>query len=161
MKLPTYDIKDTINSRVLFKPEYYDIANELIKLPNYSVIHIRCADKYFSSDLDSDATQNLLLEISNLNLSTNTFIMSNNYMIKKIIGETLNFHFINKRVTHTADENCNEMETSIIEYIILSKSSQTFCFTSYPHGSGFSEQCSVLNNIPYQVKLLPSIFTNY
>lgn len=50
----------------------------------------------------------------------------------------------------------NELESTIIDYIILSKSSHTYCISFYHHGSGFSEHCSVLNNIPYTLTYLPN-----
>ena len=50
-----------------------------------------------------------------------------------------------------ASKDYSELESTILEYIILSKSSNIVCFSYYGHGSGFSEQCAVLNNIPYMV----------
>ena len=152
MKLPTQDIKNTINSFLIFKPKYYEMAEQMFNLKKYDVIHIRCSDECFDTKLNTIKINTLFKEIKNLQLSSNTIIMSNNYSLKKLIHETLGFYFIDKKSVHTAKEkNLNELESTIIEYIILSKSSHTYCFTCYNHGSGFSEHCSVLNNIPYQV----------
>lgn len=152
MKLPTQDIKNTINSFLTFKPKYYEMAEQMFNLKKYDVIHIRCSDECFDTKLNTIKINTLFKEIKNLQLSSNTIIMSNNYSLKKLIHETLGFYFIDKKSVHTAKEkNLNELESTIIEYIILSKSSHTYCFTCYNHGSGFSEHCSVLNNIPYQV----------
>ena len=152
MKLPTQDIKNTINSFLIFKPKYYEMAEQMFNLKKYAVIHIRCSDECFDTKLNTIKINTLFKEIKNLQLSSNTIIMSNNYSLKKLIHKTLGFYFIDKKSVHTAKEkNLNELESTIIEYIILSKSSHTYCFTCYNHGSGFSEHCSVLNNIPYQV----------
>ena len=152
MKLPTQDIKDTINSFLTFKPEYYDMAEQLFNLKNYNVIHVRCSDDCFNTDLNNKKIITLTNEIKTLQLSSDTIVMSNNYSLKKILNKTFGFYFIDKKSVHTAMvTNSNELDSTIIEYIILSKSSHTYCFTYYAHGSGFSEQCSVLNNIPYQV----------
>jgi hypothetical protein len=79
--------------------------------------------------------------------------MSNNYSLKQNLNKLCGFYFIDSKAVHTANasNNLNGLYSTIIDYIILSKSSQTYCFSYYAHGSGFSEQCSVLNNIPYTV----------
>jgi glycosyl transferase family 25 len=61
------------------------------------------------------------------------------------------FYFYNNTTHHIALKEKYDLTTTIVEYIILSKSSCNYCFSYYGHGSGFSEQCSVLNNIPYSV----------
>jgi len=157
LKFPSQDIKNLINSRISFKQEYHDMAEKMIDLHNYTVLHIRFDDDYFNLDPDNSKIFNLYNEITKLNLPTNTFVMSNNYIIKTKINEEFGFHFIDKIPVHSAvvtELNSNDFDTTIIEYIILSKSIRTYCFTRYSHGSGFSEQCSVLNNIPYQVQLI-------
>jgi hypothetical protein len=154
INLISQDIKDCINSFLIFKQKYYDIANELFNLKKYNVLHIRCLDEHFNTDFEDNY---LLTEIIKLQLTPNTIIMTNNYTLKRQINKLFGFYFIDKNVYHTAKlNNYTELESTIIEYIILSKSSHTYCFSYYHHGSGFSEQCSVLNNIPYSVIFLPS-----
>jgi hypothetical protein len=157
MKVPSQDIKNLINFNLSFKKQYYDMVEQLIDLPSYQVLHIRFGDNYFSSDPDNRKVYNLYREITKLNLPTNTIVMSNSYIIKKKINKAFGFHFIDKSPVHSAlitDLNSDNFETTVIEYIILSKSTRTYCFTCLYHGSGFSEQCSVLNNIPYQVHFI-------
>jgi len=107
----------------------------------------------FDFDFDDD---NLILNIIKLQLPPNTIIMSNNYLLKIKLKNIFGFYFIDEPAVHTAVEtDYNKLESTIIDYIILSKSSYTYCFSYYGHGSGFSEQCLVLNNIPYMVYWLP------
>jgi hypothetical protein len=77
--------------------------------------------------------------------------MSNNFSIKKKINKLFGFHYIDNMPFHICNKSNEDLESTIIDYIILSKSSYTYCFSFYSHGSGFSEQCSVLNNIPYKL----------
>lgn len=150
--LLTYDIKNYINSFFLFKKEYYHIANNLCDFKKYNVLHIRCKDEHFYTDFEDNY---LLTEILKLQLN-NTIVISNNYSIKKKINKLFGFCFLDKPSNHSGNStNYTELETTIIEYIILSKSIHTYCFSYYGHGSGFSEQCSVLNNIPYNIVYLP------
>jgi bifunctional pyridoxal-dependent enzyme with beta-cystathionase and maltose regulon repressor activities len=145
----TDDIKNYINSKIKFKQIYYDKACQLCLLKNYNVLHIRCSDNHFTTNCYSPK---ILNEIKKLELNENTIIISNNSHIKKQIHEKFGFYFIDLDARHTAHStNYSELESTIIEYIILSKSSNIVCFSYYPHGSGFSEQCAVLNNIPYTV----------
>ena len=156
LNLVSQDIKDCINSFLKFKQPYYDIVNKLFNLKKYNVLHIRCIDKDFNSIFQED--NYLLTEIIKLQLSPNTIIMSDNYSLKIKINKLFGFYFIDSNACHSAKiNNYTELESTIIEYIILANSANTYCFSYYHHGSGFSEQCSVLNNIPYSVVYLPLI----
>jgi hypothetical protein len=153
-KLVSNDIKQCINSFFTFKNKYYETAKKYFNLKKYNVLHIRCKDNDFNSDFEDN---NLFSEITKLNLQKNTIIISNNCELKKKINKLFGFYFINNTSGHTGYAKCNlsEFENTIIDFIILSKSSNTYCFSYYSHGSGFSEHCSLLNNIPYRIKILP------
>ena len=149
MNLVSNDSKDYINSFFTFKEHYFNLKNQLFNLDKYEVLHIRCKDEHFNTDFEDNY---LLSEIIKLQLTCNTVIISNNYSLKRKINKLFGFHFIDKDAYHTAKiKGGGELELTIIEYIILSRSQHTYCFSYYHHGSGFSEQCSVLNNIPYNV----------
>ena len=151
----TEDDKLYINQTIQFKDEYYEMAKCLSNMEKYKVLHIRCKDEYFFQSFHSDL---LLQEIGKLGLEkNNTIVMSNNYNLKKKIHEIFGFYYIDGKSIHTRQVN-NEKDLvwTIIDYIILSKSEYTYCFSYYEHGSGFSEQCSILHNIPYRVKILSS-----
>ena len=152
------DIKEFINSSIIFKKCYYDAVDELITLKNYNVLHIRTGDNNFTNDLPQSYKEYLCDEIKILNLTSNTVVMSSNYNLKKHIGDVFGYQYVDMKPSHTDNHfNSSNLDTEIIEYIILSRSSYTYCFTCHQHGSGFSEQCSVLNNIPYKVKLIMMI----
>ena len=153
INLVTRDIKDYINTFFNFKEKYYTMAKELSKMDKYKIIHIRCQDDYFNKDFNSDK---LLAEIIKLQFGPDTIVMSNNYSIKRKLNKIFGFHFIDTLAVHTVNvSDYKDLESTIIDYIILSKSYYTHCFSFYHHGSGFSEQCSILNDIPYKVVYLP------
>lgn len=153
MKVPSQDIKDCINSSISFKPLYYEMVEQLFNLKKYNVIHIRTLDSSFHRELHKNKVIRLFREIKKLQLDTNTIVISTNNTLKRQINKVFGYHFIDKPSAHTASNvtNYNNLDSTVLEYIILSKSSHTYAFSPYGHGSGFSEQCSVLNNIPYQV----------
>jgi hypothetical protein len=148
INIVTRDIQNFINSRFKFKNFYYGEVKKLFTLTNYNVLHIRCNDDCFDGYFNDIS---LISKIKNLQLNKNTIVISNNYSLKQKLNKLFGFYFIDSKAVHTANtsNNSNDLYTTIIEYIILSKSSQTYCFSYYKHGSGFSEQCSVLHNIPY------------
>jgi hypothetical protein len=78
--LITNELKNELNSFFKFKPKYYEIANNLVKIVNYNVLHIRCRDEYFDKEFNSFL---LLAAIVKLNLKKNTIVISNNSYIKK------------------------------------------------------------------------------
>jgi len=150
--LVTQEIKDFINYSLKFKQEYYDKANMLFSLKKYIVLHIRCKDDKFESDIDDHDYDKLLCEIIKLQLNNDTIVISNNYPLKKKLHSLFGFHYIDNMAIHSAKVNdYRNLESTILDYIILSKSHRTYCFSYYSHGSGFSEQCSILHNIPYSV----------
>ena len=155
INIVTSDIQNYINSCFKFKQFYYDEVNKLFNLTNYNVLHIRCNDDCFNCDFNDIS---LITKIQILKLNKNTIVISNNYSLKQKLNKLFGFYFINSKAVHTANSsnNLNDLYTTIIEYIVLSKSSRTYCFSYYNHGSGFSEQCSVLNNIPYIIFYIPS-----
>ena len=151
--LVSQDIKKYINSVFTFKQEYYTRAINLVEFDKYNVLHIRCNDIYFDKEFESDK---LIVEIIKLQLGKNTVVISNNYSIKKYIHKLFGFHILDNFASHTGNvDNFTDFESTLIDYIILSRSQSTYAFSFYHHGSGFSEQCSVLNDIPYKVVYLP------
>ena len=152
--LITDDIKNYINSFFKFKPKYYDIVKNLVKLDKYKVLHIRCHDNYFNKEFNSDK---LIIEIIKLQWDYNTIVISNNYSIKRKLNKLFGFQYIDNSAVHTGnvtEKNYNDLESTIIDYIILSNSENIHCFSFYHHGSGFSEQCSILHDIPYKMVYL-------
>ena len=146
--LVSNDICEYINSCFTFKQKYYDIANKLNSLKDYNILHIRCNDKNFNTNFNDDE---LFKKIRNLKLNNNTITLSNNYQLKKKINKIFGFYYIDNKAVHIAKtNNYTDLEATIIDYIILTRSSKTYCFSYYGHGSGFSEHSSKLNNIPYE-----------
>jgi hypothetical protein len=154
--LVSEDIKQYINTFLTFSPNYYETASNLFEFTTYTVLHIRCLDSTFYTDFCDDNF--LFTEILKLQLPKNTIIMSNNYTIKLKLHNLFGFYFVDMGSHHSGQiDSVNQMNSFVLEYILLSKATETFSFSYYHHGSGFSEQCSVLNDIFYRVTYLPSV----
>jgi hypothetical protein len=129
------------------------MAKELVHLDVYNIIHIRCPDEFFDKEFHSDR---LLKEIAERTWEPNTVILSSNHFIKKEIHNVFGFLYIDNRPVHSGYvlPSSDLLTSTILDYIILSNASTIHCFSYYPHGSGFSEQCAVLHNIPYTMTYL-------
>jgi hypothetical protein len=141
----TQEVKDLINSAVEFKPEYYQTADSL-PLPSYTILHVRCSDEH-AIQMDQ-----LVENVDNLSLRCGTIVLSSCYEVKKELEKKYGFFVLNNKPAHCAfSADVAELESVVTDYIILSRSKSTTCYSFYSHGSGFSEHCSVLHNIPYRL----------
>ena len=142
----TQEVKDYVNSSLKWKEEYYTKAYLSLPLPCYSVLHIRCSDDNFIN------MGSLIESIANLSLEHDTLVLSSDYAVKKKLENKYGYFVLDNKPSHCAfSTDVAELESVVTDYIILSKSKSTTCISFYGHGSGFSEQCSVLHNIPYKV----------
>lgn len=140
------EVKDFVNSSLEFKEEYYYKTAVSLPLPAYSVLHVRCSDDHFI-EMDS-----LLKNIATLSLDCETLVLSSSYALKKNLESIYGFFVLDNKPSHCAfSTDVSELESVVIDYIILSKSKSTKCISFYGHGSGFSEHCSVLHDVPYQL----------
>ena len=154
-ELLTDDIKHYINSFFTFKPSYYEDMHRLFKFSKYQVLHIRCSDTHFNGMFQDN---NLLTEIIKLQLPPPIIVMSNNHYLKQQLHRLFGFTMVDTPAYHIAtSQECQNLYSTIVDYMILSQSSYTNCFSYYGHGSGFSEQCSILNNVPYHCMYVPNI----
>ena len=142
----TKDLKGAVNSKLQIRPEYYRKVDELLPLSRYNVLHVRCSDEN-GIDLPRIVQSTRMLQ-----LPKNTVVLSSDFNTKKKLQEMFGFHMCETRPAHTAySTNVAELESVLIDYIILSRSASTYCFSFYGHGSGFSEQCSMLHDVAYTV----------
>ena len=148
-KTVTSDMKALVNSALQIKPEYHEKVRMLLPIQEYKVLHVRCSDEnYIPMD-------KFLANMAKLSLDYNTMILSSDYAVKKTLIEQFGFFSIDNVPTHSAfSTDASQLESVIIDYIVLSKSLGTNCISFYGHGSGFSEQCSFLHNVPYSVTTL-------
>jgi hypothetical protein len=139
------DLKTQINTMLEFKEQHFDTP-----LHQYQVLHVRTSDEHH---IDFDR---LAERVKTLNLTAEkTIVMSSDYETKRKLHEMFGFHYLETQPVHTAfTDDLAALANTVMDYTILSKSERTYCFSFYGHGSGFSEHCSFLNNIPYAVEVI-------
>ena len=117
----TKDLKGAVNSKLQIRPEYYRKVDELLPLSRYNVLHVRCSDEN-GIDLPRIVQSTRMLQ-----LPKNTVVLSSDFNTKKKLQEMFGFHMCETRPAHTAySTNVAELESVLIDYIILSRSASTY-----------------------------------
>ena len=127
---------------------------------NYNVIHIRSGDKYLIYNNNNTNVTDLIHKLTRIieeyiTNNTNKQIVllgdSNNILniLVKQYPQLINF---NNDISHMGEGvNCtyDNIKNNMIEFYIISESSSIYSISTYHHGSGFSNWCAEINNIPY------------
>jgi hypothetical protein len=140
------ELKDELKRLLEFHEKYQRVETPVEK---YQVLHVRTSDNH------QIRFERLVERVKSLNLGPNTIVISSDYDTKRKLHEMFGFHYLETQPVHTAFTNdLAALANTVMDYTILSKSERTYCFSYYDHGSGFSEHCSFLNNIPYAVEVI-------
>jgi hypothetical protein len=168
---PNFSITQNQKERIKFILEPNDlminkINNALIKLKltkySYEIIHIRFGDEYIV-DKDLSINKQKYNNICNyldyilLNKTKRYLLITDNNILKKILVSKYNFLFtIFNKISHTKDNDndINELENTMLEFYLMSYSTNIACFSTYKHGSGFSKWCAETYDIPYICKFI-------
>ena len=139
------------------------MSNLGLKRKGYSVIHMRVGDGYLLSN-DTVNRESLLFldQISNfltknINPESKNLLLSDNNYIKKLMKERFPSLIIqNRPITHLGEQSelsDVEVMNTMLDFYTMANSNKIFSFSKFGWGSGFSEWCSVVYNIPY-VKII-------
>ena len=128
---------------------------------NYEIIHIRFGDTYLienDSLLDIKQLQQILNYLKDLDIHAKYLLISDNEYIKKIIVQNYPFlKTLNNQITHTGENMVIEQDklrNTMLEFYLMSHSSNIVAYSVYGHGSGFSKWCAETYSIPYVCKYL-------
>ena len=127
-----------------------------LKVKQYAVIHIRCGDTFFlkNKHLSEFLVSNVLSILLKSIRSSNTYlILSDNNQMKHIIKKIFpNVIIHSNNITHlgeSTDQTEESIMNTLLDFYLMSQSYQIISFSSYNWGSGFSQWCSVIYNIPF------------
>ena len=129
---------------------------------NYEIIHIRLGDTVLTqndSHLDIKQLQEILNYLNYFDNNIKCLLISDNEYIKKIIVWKYPFiKTLNYQITHTGENlviDEDKLRNTMLEFYLMSHSSNIVAYSVYGHGSGFSKWCAETYNIPYVCKYLP------
>ncbi len=138
-----------------------DFVNEKMELLNYKskdfqVIHVRCGDSY--SNTNTGIRVKLLDNILNWydtvpRKSNNVLLIADNPQIKNMLSNKIPFlAYLDVPICHSGEgRNINATEASytMLDFYLMSHALTIHSFTTYGHGSGFSQWCAFTYDIPY------------
>jgi hypothetical protein len=142
------------------------INNALIKLElikySYEIIHIRFGDEYIVNkalSINKQRFNNICNYLDHIfiNKSKRYLLITDNNILKKILVSKYNFLFtIFNKISHTKDNDVdmNDLENTMLEFYLMSYSTNITSFSIYKHGSGFSKWCAETYDIPYICKFI-------
>ena len=127
-----------------------------LKPRQYAVIHIRCGDNYIlkNNQLQEKMVNNVVSVLLKSIKTTNTYlILSDNNQMKLIIKKIFPHVIIHMNdITHlgeSTDQTDESIKNTLLDFYLMSNSYQIASFSAYNWGSGFSQYCSVIYNIPF------------
>lgn len=157
---------DKIIMRNIFEPtnRMELLINVKLKMLNlkpysYEVIHIRCGDEHISSkniNYNSVNFEILLNDFEKLNPNRKYLLISDNNLIKTIMKEKFDFiNILYHDIIHTGENHeilVKQLENTILDFYLISRSKNVMSYSVYKHGSGFSKWCAFTYDIPYYCK---------
>jgi hypothetical protein len=138
-----------------------NIKLKMIELKSYSyeIIHIRCGDEYLSNKImnnDSVNVEVILTDFDKLNPNKKYLLISDNNFIKNFIKKKYNFiNILYHDIVHTGENTkiiLKNLENTMLDFYLISKSKNVMSYSVYQHGSGFSKWCAFTYDIPYYCK---------
>ena len=138
--------------------------NALLKLglPKYSyeIIHIRFGDEYITNGsitINKSKINQLFNYLNILDKTKRYLLLTDNNILKKILITKYNcLNTIFNEIAHTKDGDTNiaSLKNTMLEFYLMSYSTNITSFSVYKHGSGFSKWCAETYDIPYICKYL-------
>lgn len=143
-------ILDPIDS---IKIEINNILNANKLMPKgYITYHIRLGDDYIEkqSEYIKKSIIDKISKILNIIDSKNCLVLSDSNAIKQLLKTIYpNIRILTNEICHITTNEKEKIKNTLIEFYLMSFSSQITSFSVYPHGSGFSKWCSIVYEIPY------------
>ena len=129
-----------------------------LKPYTYEIIHLRCGDDFiFNSGNKKLENFNFILsEFDKLNPNKKYLLIADNNFVKNFIKEKYNFiNILNHQIVHTGENReiiIKNLENTMLDFYLISKSKNVMSYSVYQHGSGFSKWCAFTYDIPYYCK---------
>ncbi len=142
-----------------YMSEYIDSTLESLGLRQkpYSILHIRCKDEL--SFPPKAPNESFLKELTDLvhkhTDPEKTYILISNH-------NGIKYHFLGTpsikmqlgEICHVGqDPNQTDIQVrdTMLDFFLIANSADCLAFSPYPHGTGFSQECCKLYNIPHKL----------
>jgi hypothetical protein len=158
---------EAVQNSLTFNDDFLADVNTILNSysinSTFSVLHIRLQDYNF---VDFEDTLGLPMskvfeKVKRLSFNKETTIfMSTSRKLLHILKKKLGVHVRDTDAIHlgnfndTTEELKQRIKDTLIDFVILSKASHIIQLSDYHWGSGFSDSCATLYNIPIEKHLL-------
>jgi len=137
------------------------ILNLTFEKKSYEIIHIRFGDKYLIQKeqfIFTEPMKIIVKYLKNLNINNKYLLISDNEIIKEMIVENYPFiRTLKNKILHTGENfqfNIEQLRDTMLEFYLMSHSTNIMSFSVYKHGTGFSQWCAETYNIQYECKYI-------
>jgi hypothetical protein len=126
-------------------------------LGGYNIIHIRSGDQHLlnGQKMKYEKFRKIIYILEkNTKNDKRYIVLSDNKNLKNYLSKYPRFSVYNKEITHLGENGAKSdhgIKNTLLDFFIMSRSSRIMSITAYQHGSGFSEWCSKIYNIPYKL----------
>ena len=128
------------------------------------VIHVRSGDKFlnngqtdFNAQYIAQLTKEIFYTIKQ-KPNASYLVLTDNTEIKHIIVKSFpSVKILFNKITHLGQgvvQQDEPIKNTLLEFYLMSQAASIVSFSSYEHGSGFSQWCAKTYNIPYVCKLI-------
>lgn len=128
-----------------------------LKLKDFEVIHIRLGDGNMFHQVNDIHKEFLENNVRGSISEKDVLVISDNEYIKSYLREKIpTIKVLNNKPIHLGDlinATTEDIKYTLLDFYLMSKSKKITCYSIYG-GSGFSEVCSNIYNIPYNVALI-------
>lgn len=152
-------MKEHLKPNKRFIKKYNKIVSN-VEPKSYIILHIRSGDPVGPKKISQknfEIIQSIIKE--NISDHDNVYIFSDNPLLKKQLAEISNYKILSiDNICHLSDQsdkNLQGVEGSMIEFFFMSQSKYIYQFSVYRWGSGFSDWCAKIYDIPIKKILLP------
>ena len=151
------ECRDFIRKRVSLKTDInlqlQAITSEL-GLDRYCVVHLRMGDHTFGAAISPvPAVESYLREVIVPKWGRNVLLMSDNSAIKGFLSEMHSVMYIANTPVHLGQ--CGYKESlrdgvldALLDFHLMARSEEIYQYSVYPWGSGFSDMCSKIYDVP-------------
>jgi len=145
--IPTDDMKNYVTQ----------ILNDIgMPFGGYSIVHIRTGDNHLLNGkrMDYKTFNKIILILKRYTSFEKKYIvLSDNNNLKNFLSQRHNrFVSYTKEITHLGENTIKTDEgikNTLLDFFIMSRSSNIISMTPYGHGTGFSKWCATTYGIPY------------
>ena len=142
--------------------EMIDYVNQTLNELNmpesgYNIVHIRSGDQHLlnGQKMGYEKFRKIIYILEKYTKNDKRYIvLSDNKNLKNYLSKYARFSVYNKEITHLGENGAKSdhgIKNTLLDFFIMSRSSRIMSITAYHHGSGFSEWCAKIYNIPYKL----------